>query len=234
MGIYITAREKNHWTAFFDTVLYGHENSGVALRPDLLERVTADKAEFAGKISTHLSLKSVQKEVQAELRQLKKIGFRLLGKVRHGLNSQLPAEQKDATFKGYELDREVANNRPEVLAAMRTVVEAASQETDESKKPAAPLLDEFKATHESLQSAMDREMALRADLLENRRGFRDAIKANRVLRSQLTSYLITVLPDDANDAKLIDYGLRRKFAVDQTSASPAVTVVDEEETVVTP
>ncbi len=48
------------------------------------------------------------------------------------------------------------------------------------------------------------------------------------------SWPTAVLPDDANDAKLIDYGLRRKFAVDQTSASPAVTVVDEEETVVTP
>ncbi len=77
-------------------------------------------------------------------------------------------------------------------------------------------------------------MGVRADLLESRRAIRDAIKANRVLRSQLTSYLITVLPDDAHDAKLIDYGLRRKFVVDQTSASPAVTVVDEEETVVTP
>ncbi len=70
--------------------------------------------------------------------------------------------------------------------------------------------------------------------MESRRAIRDAIKANRVLRSQLTSYLITVLPDDAHDAKLIDYGLRRKFAVDKASASPAVTVVDEDEALVTP
>ncbi len=234
MGIFFSTHDANYWTVFFDNVLHGHENSGVALRPDLLERVTAGKAVFGGIISTYLSRKSAQKEVQAELRGLKKTGFRLLGKVRHGLNSQLPAEQKDAIFKAYQLDREVAYNLPEVLAAMRTVVEAASNETDELKKPAAALFDEFKAGHESFQSAMDREKALRADLLESRRGFQDEVKANRVLRSQVTSYLITVLPKAAQDAKLIDYGLRRKFAVDKASASPAVTVVEEEQTPVTP
>ncbi len=87
---------------------------------------------------------------------------------------------------------------------------------------------------------------MRASLLDKHAVFPKKIAIFRskiaIFRSNITIFLvkiniflakITVLPGDANDAKLIDYGLRRKFAVDQTSTSPAVTVVDDDETPVT-
>ena len=121
----------------------------------------------------------------------------------------MATKKNSATKKPATASTTPSNNGPDVL-----------------RKPPEHMRTDLKTIHDGLNEKMDAINSIKADIEEAKRDLRKAMRDAADLRERVYSYLVGELPEGASDPKLIDYGLRSRFAGPR---GQTVTVVNEEE-----
>lgn len=111
-----------------------------------------------------------------------------------------------------------------MLSVLQKVGVVAAEQTNESWKPDADLLQSISGLATDLQAKMTIATEMSSDIEETLRNLRLAMKQNAGLRDRILAYLARVLPGGKNDPLLLEFGLRKKFS---RGRSPSVTVVHE-------
>ena len=226
MAYQLTTGNYNYFTTLLARMADAHENSGAALRKDLKATLDETKAAFHANVNSYIGLRAREKEVRGEAAQLQASGREILRKAKHALRSQLPKEQVDSVLQAYQLHLRIPAARVEVLGRLRLANEAVAQQTEENRKPPKHMQTSLKEIHDALAEKVEAINGIKADIEEAKRALRQSMRAAADLRDRVYSYLVGELSGGTSDPRLIDYGIRSRFAERRR-----VTVVNEEEPV---
>ncbi len=226
MAYKLTTRNFTYWSELLQNMWEGHANSGTPLRDDLKSEVETAKDAFPDHLAAFSILQAEESQERRLARAIQKQSLKAITGVRFSLTSLAGKETKDMALQLYNFDKPKQSKRLLVLARLQQILEIAEAQPDDGIKPAPEVLAKVDTLATELRQAIDKITALVAQGEQNRRDLAQEMADYAVLRERVYAYLVTVLPDGTRDPKLIDYGLRRKFAHGRSSTK--VTVVNEE------
>ncbi len=215
-----------YWTELLQNLWQGHNNSGTALRDDLKSELETAKDAFPDHLAAYSTLGAEESQERRVARAIQKQSIEAISGVRYSLTSLAGRDNKDMALQLYNFDKPQPGKRLLVLARLQQILEITEAQSDDGIKPAAEVLAKVNTLATELRQSVDKITALVAQGEQTRRDLAQEMADHALLRERVYAYLVTVLPAGTRDPKLIDYGLRHKFA--QRRSSAKVTVVNEE------